>query len=143
MLPHINTPDLAGLELLLNSVPPDEAAALVALATSVVAQAVAIRNAPRPAAEPVQDDPPTYTPHPLDVLIFAAIETDGAMQQAELTAALGADSYQSRGKTRPVTAAALKRRLPILVDVGALAKTPAGYIVADPSFVEDADARFA
>lgn len=137
-----NIPELSGLELLLNSVPPAEAAALVALATSVVSQAITYRNALRPSEDAVQDDAPAYIPHPLDVLIFAAIETDGAMQQAEMLAALGADSYQSRGRTRPVTANALQKRLPILVELGALAKTPAGYIIADQSFVEDADARF-
>lgn len=139
---HFNAPDLSGLEFLLNTVPPAEAAALAALATSVVAQAVAIRNAATPPARADQDDPPDYVPHPLDVLVFAALDQDGAMQQAELLAALGSDTYSSQGRDRAVSAGTLKRRLPELIAAGALVKTAAGYAVRDRDAVDMADATF-
>ena len=134
---------LAGLAMILDTVPAAEAAALAALATSVVAQAVAIRNAAAPPAEAVQDDQGVeYVPHPLDVLIFAALDQDGAMQQAELLAALGSDTYSSQGRDRSVSAGTLKRRLPELVAAGALVKTAAGYAVRDRDAVDQADATF-
>lgn len=85
---------------------------------------------------------PRYVPHPIDVLVFAAVGQGGAMQQAELLAALSRDTYESKGQTRNVSARTLQRRLPELVTMGALAKTGRGYIVSDAGAVEAADKAF-
>ncbi|MEM1354335.1 MAG: hypothetical protein AAGH88_05570 [Planctomycetota bacterium] len=83
-----------------------------------------------------------YEPHPLDVLIFAVLDEEGAKQQADLLAALSADHYESRGKRRTVSAGTLQRRLPELVKCGALSRTANGYLLADRSAIEAADDAF-
>lgn len=138
--PHYTHPDpLLAVKSLIKDATPEEAALLGALAASAVSQALALRRLPVATAA---NDAPQYVPHPLDVLIFAVLDQEGAKQQADMLAALSGDTYVVAGADRKVTATSLKNRLPELVRMKAIAKTAAGYVVMDRDAVDLADSAF-
>lgn len=136
MQTHHSTPDpLLALRTLLDGRSPEQTAVLAGIATAAVSQAL-------PLLSLRVDDEPAYTPHPLDVLVFAVLDSEGARIGADILAALDKDTYHSRGQDRKVTPATLNRRLAELVEVGVLSSTAAGYAIADPSAIDKADAAF-
>lgn len=142
MAPNDSTADpLLGLRAILDGVSPEESAILASMATSTVQQALAYRLLSKPNPLPAQAKP-DYIPHALDVLIFAALDQDGAMQQAELLAALSNDTYQSRGKDVEVGSSALKKRLARLVDMNVLRSDSRGYAIVQHDAIDIADEAF-
>lgn len=80
---------------------------------------------------------PAYKPHPADPLIVGLIELEGAKTRDEIIGGLEGEAYKSRGKNKPLGVSTVRHRVDHLKNVGAISSSAGGYVLDDPSMVEE------